>query len=396
MKALQLAYFYSPNNSPGARRAYYVGLELARAGDLYVLSSQEEVTKFDHAKEAISVNAPDLRSLSGVKTVSVRTAKSTVVSRLLPLRQAFPFLFVTDDGGPVYRRKAYQEACALIEKHGITTVFSSFRPWSDHLVAARLKKRFPAIRWIADFRDLPVDPVHQTIWWPSLQRWWGKRIIRSADEVWMVSEGQRQQMSGWHPNIKVRYNALADMPPGRTAPLSQHFTIAYTGSLYPDMRTPEKLVAALRSLLDAGRLDENKVRLVYRGKDDSYFRSFTNGLPECMLDVESSITADAAKAIQANAQLLLLLTWSAPGYYGVLTAKLWEYLSTGRPILALVKGPGDPELKKIIETAEAGAVFSDQESALLEKWLLENYEKWLEAGTLPWSTNRLGLKQYLV
>lgn len=396
MKTLQLAYFYSPGNSPGARRAYYIGQELAMAGDLYVLTSEKTGTEFSHVKRTISVNAPDLRSLLKVKTVSVKTAKNTVVSRLLPLRQAFPFLVVTDDGGPLYRRKAYQQACELIEKNGITTVFSSFRPWSDHLVAARLKKRFPDLKWIADFRDLPVDAVHQTIWRPALQRWWGKRIIRSADEVWMVSEGQRQQMVGWHPNIKVKYNALAKLPPAQTAPVSSHFTIVYTGSLYPELRTPEKLVNTLRKLLADGTIDENKLRLIYRGKDDHYFRQFTHGLPEVMLDVKASVTAEAARNLQAKAQILLLLTWSAPGYYGVLTAKLWEYLAMGRPILALVKGPGDPEMKRIIEKADAGAVFADPEGEQLEHWLKAAYEQWDRTGSIPHSPNRMELQQYLL
>ncbi len=395
MKTLQLAYFYSPGNSPGARRAYYIGQELAKAGDLYVLTAEKMGAEFPHVKETISVNAPDLRSLLKVKTISVKAAKNTVVSRLLPLRQAFPFLMITDDGGPLYRRKAYQQACKLIEKHGITTVFSSFRPWSDHLVASRLKKRFPDLKWIADFRDLPVDGVHQTIWWPALQRWWGKRVIRSAEEVWMVSEGQRQQMKGWHANIKVKYNALAKLPPAQTAPLSSHFTIVYTGSLYPDLRTPEKLVAALQELLAAGTIDENRLRLIYRGKDDQYFRQFTHGLPEVMLDIKASVTAEAARDLQAKAQLLLLLTWSAPGYYGVLTAKLWEYLATGRPILALVKGPGDPEMKKIIGKADAGAVFADPELAQLQQWLATAYEQWTKTGTVISSPNLPELRQYL-
>ena len=173
--------------------------------------------------------------------------------RLLPLRQSFPFVFLSDDGGPAYRRKAFAAAKELVETEEITTIFSSFRPWSDHLVARRLKKKYPHLHWIADFRDLPVDRVRRDVWWPALQRCWGKRVIKEADEMWAVSAGQREQFAGWHPSIRVKRNALLSLPPAETAPGTDRFTIVYTGSLYADLQSLKPLTDALVSLQHAGR-----------------------------------------------------------------------------------------------------------------------------------------------
>jgi hypothetical protein len=317
------------------------------------------------------------------------------VRALLRFRQAYPFLYLTDDGGPAYRKKAFAKAAELVESREIKTIYSSFRPWTDHLVARKLKKQFTHLKWVADFRDLPVDAVRNDVWFPALQRWWGKRVISNASEVWTVSEGQRAQLQDWHFNVQVRYNALMALPPERSAPVVDRFMITYTGSLYPGLQRMDTLVNALQELILEGQVQSDKVCLQYRGKDADLFKSWTSDLPAHCLDVDPSIAPAAAQKIQHTATILLLLNWSAPGYYGVLTAKLWDYLATGRPILALVNGPGDQELKGIILGADAGAVFETKEQGEVKAWLLAQYQHWEIENVLPWQPNLEALKRYL-
>lgn len=342
--------------------------------------------------------ARDLRTWLGGdnagKTVE-KAGEPAWKKRLRHLRQSFPFVFLTDDGGYFYRRAAFRIGGDIIEAKQIGVIFSSFRPWSDHLVARRLKKRHPGLRWIADFRDLPVDPVRKDVWWPALQSWWGKRVVKSANEVWVVSEGQREQLAAWHPNIKVVRNALFKLPPVYTAPKTERFTIVYTGSFYEGLQSVDPLVDSLLELLKEGVLHPDKVCLIYRGKDAQLFLRQAARLPAQCTDVQPSIAPAAAQKMQHNAQLLLLLNWSAPDYFGVLTAKLWDYLATGRPILGLVNGPGDRELKQIIEGADAGAVFADGEQGRLTGYLAEKYKIWLETGLLAHQASLEVLRKYL-
>jgi hypothetical protein len=92
--------------------------------------------------------------------------------------------------------------------------------------------------------------------------------------------------------------------------------------------------------------------------------------------------------------MLLLLSWSAPNYYGVLTAKLYDYLSAGRPILALVNGPDDPELRQIVEGTRAGKVFATRDS--VAAWLLDGYLKWRDHDQrLEWRPDLTAMTAYL-
>lgn len=385
-----------PHPGAAARRLTWLARHFAQTGPVHVIRKGKPGDELPAVTSTTSIPGNDLRKLSGRegKTISAKRKESPLIRTLLKMRQAYPFVYLTDDGGMDYRKKAFSAACEIIEREGITTLFSSFRPWSDHLVAQRLKRKYPGLKWIADFRDLPVDRVRKDIWWPALQTAWGKRIIAQADEVWAVSEGQRAQLAGWHGNILVRRNPLLALPPTGNNPVTERFTIVYTGSLYPGLQTVEPLVAALKTLLADGTMTAGKFRLTYRGKDMDLMRRWTESLPKTALDIQPSIAPAAAQKMQHGAQILLLLNWSAPGYYGVLTAKLWDYIATGRPILALVNGPDDPELEGIIEGAAAGAVFGQEKRGLVD-WLRKAYLEWEATGSLPSNVNPDDLRQYL-
>lgn len=388
---------FPPGASAGARRFSYLANKWARNGEVYVIRRDNgQPGGHGPATEVISISAKDLRTATGNQGAAPSKKKDGFfIGKLLTARQAFPFLLLTDDGGIDYRAQAYRAACAVIDRVGITRIYSSFRPWSDHLIARRLKKKYPDLQWIADFRDHPVDPVRKDVWWPALQTRWGRGVIATADEMWVVSEGQMEQFSGWHPHIMVRRNALLYLPPAQTEPATSLFTIVYTGSCYPGLQSLSPLVDALAFLIKKGEIDPNKLQLIYRGKDGDLFQKWTSRLPANSLDIQPNIAPAAAQKLQKNAQLLLLLNWSAPNYYGVLTAKLWDYLATGRPIIALVNGPIDPELQEIIEGAAAGTVYGEENVTHLQQRLLDYYRTWAKEGAITNLVDVEKLKGYL-
>ena len=78
----------------------------------------------------------------------------------------------------------------------------------------------------------------------------------------------------------------------------------------------------------------------------------------------------------------------------VLTAKLYDYLATGRPIMALVNGPGDRELQTLVEDTLAGRVFAGGHAPT--QWLKGGYQQWkLGKGRLSWSVDLDRLSAYV-
>ena len=407
-----LAYYFPPVKVVGAQRLFYFyreaqayteAIEVITADNHALLrhdpSLQPDGVRL-HLARTRDLRTWFVRKQGGATSLSSVRKQSALVSWLLRLRQSIPFVFLWGDGGPGYVLDAYRQASRLIREQGITHVFSSYRPWSDHLTAWLLKRRFPRLIWIADFRDLPVDPRRRDLFFPGFQNRVAARLLRPAQVVQTVSEGLAEVFSQQIGQpVSVLRNGMPGPPPMyASVVMGPSFSISYTGALYPGLQQSALLLSSLRRLINAGEINPVHLQLVYAGKDADLWeqhlfehdlRHLGRSLPECSLE--------EAQQLQRQSQLNLLLSWSAAGYTGILTAKVYDYLAAGRPILALVDGPPDPELHTMIESSGGGRVFSTTEpeaQAAMEAWLLQGYRAWAWSGAWPWQASSSFLQAY--
>lgn len=410
MKVLGIHHFAPPVAVAASRRLYLLYKALAAQGaSLHLITAQQHQQRpleaaYQHPWPLYPVASRGLREVlrpTGSTSLPISWKTRIGLPSLLALKHSFPFLYLTDEGGPTYRKAAYQRGCELIAREGITHLLSSYRPWADHLVAAQLKARHPHLHWIADFRDLPVDPVRKDVCWPSAQTYWARRVLRSASEVWAVSEGQAQWLSALHTNIKVVYSGLETLPKA-SASQTNIFLINYTGSLYANWQSIAPLAQAIRQLEEerkkAGDPSPLPLKIRYAGKDGELFYHWARTQQIAhLVEIEAAVPLAAALQRQRSATLNLLLTWSAPNYYGVLTAKLFDYLAAGRPILALVNGPDDPELSQLFHRSGAGFLQHQQQpEEQLYQWLHTLYHRWQkQGGQLNWAMQTNALAPFL-
>ena len=76
--------------------------------------------------------------------------------------------------------------------------------------------------------------------------------------------------------------------------------------------------------------------------------------------------------IQKKADLLLLLSSSKDISKGVLTGKIFEYMSSGRPIIC-IGAKEDFDITKLLNITNTGIVFGHHEIIKLEKILYDSY-----------------------
>lgn len=327
----------------------------------------------------------------GNRQLSARRKQSPWFGSLNRLRQSFPLLKWTDEGGPGYYQNALVRGRELLDTGRFSHLLSSYRPWVDHRVAAQLKREFPNVTWIADFRDLPLDPVRRDAGLFGLTKYQSKRarrIVAGAERLWAVSEGQARWLADLHPTVEVVYNGLDALPEPSMPPPTEFFTINYTGSYYPHLQDVRPLLRGL-----GGEIATSLVKINYVGKDGDAWRAALTAGSEVKLAIQSPLAQAEARKRQREAATNLLLSWSAPGYYGVLTAKLYDYLAAGRPITALVNGPDDPELRRIVEGSGAGRVFGRGQEGALRDWLHELYDRWQTGGgRFGWRTEPEALR----
>lgn len=340
-----------------------------------------------------TVPAWDWRSLRlrlaghGSPAVSQGVKDSRWAQWLARAQDSFPFSLLLGEGGPVYIGLAYRRACRLIRRHDLSHVFTSYRPVADHWVGFLLKRRFPTLYWIADFRDLHVDPTRRNVFWPRWQNRIDRWLLRRADLVTTVSHGLAAHLPAPRERIQVLRNAIPVDLLNRQAQATDRFTIVYTGALYPGLQEAGLLFRTLAGLISKGRIQQDHLRLTYLGKDGDVWDKWMEQYRLTDYSVNrGEVSRVDALAQQSDSSLNLLLNWSSPQLQGILTSKVYEYLCAGTPILAIMNGVADAETEEIVEGTGAGRVFYhlEEQRPLLEEYLLARYEEWKRTGVV-WS-----------
>ena len=303
---------------------------------------------------------------------------------------------------------AARAARRLVRAGRVDAVLTSGPPHSTHLVGLALRRALDArgIPWVADFRDPWTginfyDELPMTGPARALDAALERRVLRAADAVVTVSptwareleakggvEGVRVIQNGFDPDDFGRQGAggkgeegsapLETTPPQSAPPSAEAFALTHVGSLYGS-RNPEALWAAVAALRNrgAGRL---RVRLVGRVDDAARASLARHGLTE-VADEGGVVPHAEAVAAMAEGDLLFLSIEPVRNADGILTGKLYEYLASGRPVLAL--GPPDGDAARLLGSTGGGRLLAWDDAAGIEAALRDAYTAWERGDPLP-------------
>ncbi len=245
-------------------------------------------------------------------------------------------------------------------------VVSTSGPYSVHRPAAALRKSGRARFWIADWRDLWVDnPMFPGVpFLRPIERWLERRWCERADIVTTVSVPLAQSLERkYGPKVHVVYNGY-EPEDAKNLPRESWFgpndprvRIVYTGSLYPGLQDPTPLFQAMRQLHDQGVPEAHNVGVYFcgRGTERALEVAQHYGVADqvrCM----GLVSRELALRLQRDASILLLLEIESASAKGVLTGKLFEYMSASAPIVALGKSADDSVGKMLLETGRGCAI----------------------------------------
>lgn len=241
---------------------------------------------------------------------------------------------------------------AYLREHPVDAVVTTGPPHSMHLIGLALKRRL-GVRWIADWRDpwTNIDFYHQL----RLTRLADRRHHRLEAEV--LREADRTIAVGW--TMAAELEALgarrvdvitngydpADVP-SPPEPVDEDFSLVHVGSLTATRNAPG-LWRALAALCRQDAVFAAKLRLRFVGAvDHSALADIAAaGLADNVERIGPVDHAGAMRHMQ-RARVLLLLLNDTANAKGILTSKLFEYLSVGRPLLAI--GPKDGDVARVI------------------------------------------------
>jgi hypothetical protein len=402
---LCIHYYFPPLKSTAVIRNYHIACTLTSFYEkVHVLSSNNhrrfpnQVRAFP--KQLISYDVPTLDYrylLSGKskKDSHVSTAKkaSSFYQFLLKVQKSFPFNLFLAEGNLYYIFKAYFRSKKLISDRNINTIYSSFGPYADHYVAWLLKRKYPHLKWIADFRDLQIEPIYKNVIWKGLQRKVEKRVLSNADLITCISQGFVDQLSGYQrPTVSILRGV--ELRPSEVQ--YDRFTIGYTGSLYFNYRDPRPLFSVLNNMLKAGDIDIDDINILYAGRDGAQFEEWINEhhLSEYFIN-RGLVSQEEAKTIQNKSHINLLLTSSSPELTGVITGKIFEYFEALNPTLCLISGVHDPEFESLFKELNAGSVVYSPERTpgKMRDFILAKYQEWKTSHRVESSLNTNIIKE---
>ena len=280
--------------------------------------------------------------------------------------------FLIPDPRRFWIKPSVRFLCKYLKENSVNAVISTGPPHSMHMIALGLKKKFPDLPWIADFRDPWTnidfyDDLHLTKLADYIHHKQEKKVVQATDCLVSVSRTCISDFIELQPKkTKIITNGYdAEDITDIKNQLDNSFSISHIGLLNA-ARNPQTLWKVLGILCTENADFKSDLQIQLIGKIDfSVPESIRkNGLNDCLKKIDYLPHAEAIEK-QQSSQLLLLLINNTQSAKGILTGKFYEYMASQRPILGI--GPVDGEAADILRQTESGTMADfDDETAIRE------------------------------
>ena len=281
----------------------------------------------------------------------------------------------------------------LIKDRSINAVITTGPPHSLHLIGLHLKETLK-INWIADFRD-PWTSIgyHKSLKLLSRSRLkhkaLEKKVLNTADALIVTSNHTKSEfevLTNVPVDIVTNGYDTHEIP---KQSLDNKFTISHIGSLLSE-RNPEILWEVLSEMVleNAEFNSDLQINLVGVTSEDVISAVGNYGLSNC-LNIIGYVSHKEAIKYQLRTQMLLLIEIDSENTKAIIPGKLFEYLQSDRPILAL--GPEGSDVERILFETNSGKYFYYQQKTELKNHLNDCYLKYKDRSL---TNHPIGIKQY--
>jgi glycosyltransferase involved in cell wall biosynthesis len=267
------------------------------------------------------------------------------------------------------------------------------RDFSSFKIGLQLKKEL-TIKWLADFRD-PWTTIgyHKALklstYAEKKHKTLEAKVLNSADTIIVTSKTTKTEFEAITSQpIEVITNGY-DIEKVAKKPLDDKFTLAHIGSFLSE-RNPRILWQALQELVTENETLKNdfKLKLIGATSQEVLDTISEFKLNDFVLNL-GYISHQQAVEHQRKSQVLLLIEINSEDTKSIIPGKLFEYMVSERPIIAI--GPEGSDFAEIITSTNTGVFFTYDEKEKLKALLLEYYNLYLVQNL---KVHAVGLQQY--
>jgi len=259
-----------------------------------------------------------------------------------------------------------------ISNNSIDTVITTGPPHSVHLIGRNLKLK-TKVNWFADFRD-PWTNIgyHRQLkllyFARRKHRYLEKLILNTADKIIVTSDKTKiifQQLT--QQPLEVITNGY-DIETIDNVILDDVFSMAHIGSLLSE-RNPQILWEVLSEIVIENPDFASLFQLKLIGAtSEQVLRSLAFFNLTGHVHVMEYVTHSEAIRHQRQSQILLLIEKDSEDTSYIIPGKLFEYMASNRPILAI--GPEKSDVADILKNTHTGSYFLYHQKELIKKTIL--------------------------
>jgi len=353
-KILIISYFFPPCNLTASQRAYnwakhlkdfgYDPIVITRRwdtsiqllGDECISSSSKEV--IEEVNERFKVfYMPYIGSLRDRIFIKNRDRKKILRKALSFKEQFFQNFFINS----LPYSNIYHKAVELIEIGDISSVIITGSPFESFHFGYKLKRKYPHINWVADYRDdWTTTELFQS--GNVLERVLFK-LAKKSEKKWLNSAWFFTTISSHYVDKISNFTGVkgyeiingfgTDLTEINTEPKKNNeFHITYNGTLYPSQNI-EPVLRGIKDVIfefqDQLEIHLNFPGLSFTKEAEERVRAELKGLERVY--ITERISREEVIKIQQKSHLMLMIAHK--GIKGIPSSKLYEYIGLKKPVL---------------------------------------------------------------
>lgn len=390
-KVLLVSYYFAPTGGPAVQRPVKATRYLPEHGwQVDILCADQRWLPRPYDASLLN-QVPKATHVE--RTISFDGAWWQKVSSRLPLPglwQRWEERYFVPDPQRYWLPVAKNRLQKMLKNTCYDIIHLTAPPFTTHLLAPWLKRHGQKV--VLECRDEWINnPVyigaHHTAARQSKERLLEQAALRAADGLIYLYPSMQSSYQETYPELTFKpsvvitngYDEQDFAGLNRPARSDKYLSILYSGALYgPRWQAFLTFARALEGLWRQRPTAVEQVRVMVQGRNtDTLFRTTFAGNDPMLNAVQFMPHATHDRAVQAlvDADLLLLVVENTPRSETILPGKVFEYLRSGTPVLAVV--PPNGEAARIINTA-GGTVADSGSITIVEKALVKLYDLWLQ------------------